>query len=243
MIAGIIPARYASSRFPGKPLADIAGKTMIRRVYEQARQCTLLDRVIIATDDERIFEVAKAFHGEVLMTSSQHQNGTERCAEVAAQLNADHYINIQGDEPFIQPDQIGLVCQLLKEGASIATLKKRISTTQQLFDPNVVKVVTDVSGKALYFSRNPIPFLKDQPREAWLTQHTFYKHLGLYGFDRAALLKVVSLPHAPLETAESLEQLRWISHGFTMQVSETEIESIGIDVPEDIARALRIFQP
>lgn len=216
---------------------------MIQRVYEQALQCELLDRVVIATDDQRIAKASTTFGGDVLMTSKDHQNGTERCAEVATQIEADHYVNIQGDEPFIHPDQIELVCRQLVEGASIATLKKRIDETSQLLDVNVVKVVSDLQEKALYFSRSPIPAIKNEPQENWLSYQPFYKHIGIYGFDRSTLLKIVALSPTALEQAESLEQLRWLSNGFPIRIAETDQESIGIDVPEDIERALLIFQP
>lgn len=243
MIVGIIPARYASTRFPGKPLANIAGKPMIQRVFEQAQQCDLLDRVIIATDHSEIKETALKFTQDVIITSPDHSNGTERCAEVAANIEADHYLNIQGDEPFIDPRQISLVCETLRAGARIATLKLKIEDWQDLQDPNLVKVVTDQQGKALYFSRNPIPYHKGLALEQWLQQQAYFKHIGLYGFDRSTLLEVVKLPPADLEIAESLEQLRWMANGYEIHVGETNIESTGIDVPADIDRALRIFQP
>ncbi len=243
MIVGVIPARYASTRFPGKPLADIAGKPMIKRVFEQAQKCDLLDRVIIATDHPDIQETALKFTEDVLLTSVDHKNGTERCAEVATSIVADYYLNIQGDEPFIDPRQIALVCESLLSGASIATLKIKITDWQDLQDPNLVKVVTDKKGKALYFSRSPIPHFKTLPIEQWPEKQAYFKHVGLYGFDKTTLAQVVRLPQADLEIAESLEQLRWMAHGHEIQVKETTIESTGIDVPADIDRALRIFQP
>ncbi len=242
MIIGIIPARYASTRFPGKPLADIAGKSMIQRVFEQAKKCEHLDQVLIATDHAEILATTQQFTEDVVMTSSNHQNGTERCAEVALKYDADYYLNIQGDEPFIDPKQISQVCETLLAGTSIATLKIKISETQDLQDPNLVKVVTDNRGKALYFSRNPIPYFKNLPVDQWTLKQDYFKHVGLYGFDKTTLTNVVKLPPADLEIAESLEQLRWMSNGFDIHVKETEIESIGIDVPADIERALRIFQ-
>lgn len=243
MIVGIIPARYASIRFPGKPLADIAGKPMIQRVFEQAQKCDLLDQVYIATDHPEIQRTALRFTEHVIMTSPDHKNGTERCAEVASSINADYYLNIQGDEPFIDPKQIALVCETLIAGAAIATLKIKMEDWQDLQDPNLVKVVTDHQGKALYFSRSPIPYFKELPAEKWPEQHAYYKHVGLYGFDKETLRQIIKLAPADLEITESLEQLRWIAHGYEIHVKTTTIESIGIDVPADIERALRIFQP
>lgn len=243
MIIGIIPARYASSRFPGKPLADIAGKPMIQRVYEQAQQCDLLDQVIIATDHEAIQEAALQFTENIVMTAIEHKNGTERCAEVAANTTGDYFLNIQGDEPFIDPQQIKLVCESLLAGAKIATLKIKIEDWKDIQDPNLVKVVTDQNGKALYFSRSPIPYCKELPKEQWASGHAYFKHVGLYGFHKVTLEEIVKLPQAELEITESLEQLRWMAHGYEIQVMETKIDSTGIDVPADIDRALRIFQP
>lgn len=243
MIVGIIPARYASTRFPGKPLVKIAGKPMIQRVYEQAQKCDLLDQVLIATDHPEIQETALQFTEDVIMTSTDHKNGTERCAEVASTVAADYYLNIQGDEPFIDPGQISLVCKTLISGASIATLKIKIEDWRDLQDSNLVKVVTDESGKALYFSRSPIPYFKESRIEQWPERHTYFKHVGLYGFDKRSLSQIIKLPEGNLEIAESLEQLRWMAHGYEIQVRETTIESVGIDVPADIERALRIFQP
>jgi 3-deoxy-manno-octulosonate cytidylyltransferase (CMP-KDO synthetase) len=243
MIVGIIPARHASTRFPGKPLTDIAGKPMIQRVYEQAKKCASLQRVIIATDHPDIEKTALAFTNDVIMTSPDHNNGTERCAEVADSVTADFYLNIQGDEPFIDPKQISLVCESLLSGASIATLKIKIDNRQDLQDPNLVKVVTDKNDKALYFSRSPIPYCKGLPMDLWPEKQDYFKHIGLYGFAKDTLQAVVKLPQAELEVAESLEQLRWMAHGYEIQVMETNIESIGIDVPDDIDRALRIFRP
>lgn len=243
MITGIIPARYASTRFPGKPLVDIAGKPMIQRVYEQAKKCKLLDQVIIATDHTSIQETALQFTDQVFMTAPAHNNGTERCAEVAESSAGEYFLNIQGDEPFIDPRQIQLVCEALLAGATIATLKIKIADWSAIHDPNVVKVVTNHSGKALYFSRSPIPCSSALPKETWPTNQAYFKHVGLYGFDRHTLLEIVKLPHADLEVTESLEQLRWMAHGYDIQVQETTIESSGIDVPADIERALRIFLP
>ncbi|RMG79850.1 MAG: 3-deoxy-manno-octulosonate cytidylyltransferase [Bacteroidetes bacterium] len=233
-IIGIIPARYQSSRFPGKPLADIKGKTMIQRVYEQALLCPDLSEVIVATDDNRILNHVKEFGGKVVMTSPHHQSGTERCAEVLNQVSCDAVINIQGDEPFIDPSQITQVAQLLKNGNSIATLIKKIDDLTILNNPNIPKVVIDKTGKALYFSRATIPYVRDH--KAALNTHVFYKHIGIYGYLSKTLKEIVKLKPSPLEIAERLEQLRWLENGFSIQTSETQIETFGIDVPEDLKK-------
>lgn len=216
---------------------------MIRRVYEQAQKSTRLDRVVIATDHSEIFEAARQFTKDVIMTSTAHKNGTARCAEVAAKIDSEHYLNIQGDEPFIAPSQIDLVCQALTQGSAIATLKKKINDWQDLQDPNLVKVVTDRTGNALYFSRSPIPYGKGLNQENWSGEQSYFKHIGLYGFAQPTLAEIVNLPPAELEITESLEQLRWLFHGYEIHVCETTAENIGIDVPADIDKALRIFQP
>jgi 3-deoxy-manno-octulosonate cytidylyltransferase (CMP-KDO synthetase) len=233
-IIGIIPARYQSSRFPGKPLVEIKGKTMIRRVYEQASLCSDLSEVIVATDDSRIFNHVKQFGGKAVMTSPQHQSGTERCAEVLNQISCEAVINIQGDEPFINPLQIKQVAQLLKNGSTIATLIKKIEDIKILKNPNIPKVVIDKTGKALYFSRAAIPYVRDG--EEPLKTHVFYKHIGIYGYFSETLKEIVKLKPSPLETAEKLEQLRWLEHGFSIQTAETQIETHGIDTPEDLER-------
>jgi 3-deoxy-manno-octulosonate cytidylyltransferase (CMP-KDO synthetase) len=239
MILGIIPARFASTRFPGKPLVDIRGKSMIQRVYEQASQARCLDKVVVATDDERIFRHVLGFGGEVRMTDPAHRSGTDRCAELAQMLpEAEIVLNIQGDEPFIQPQQIDLLVDTLLErpGFAIATLAKRIEEAEQLYNPNVVKVVFAPAQGALYFSRHPIPYLRGVPPEGWLAQHDFFKHIGLYGFRREALRSVAALPPSPLEEAESLEQLRWLENGWRIAVARTEWETTGIDTPEDLLK-------
>ncbi|MCC6410183.1 MAG: 3-deoxy-manno-octulosonate cytidylyltransferase [Saprospiraceae bacterium] len=241
MVLGIIPARYASTRFPGKPLVDIAGKSMIRRVYEQARACNALDMVVVATDDERIRDHVEAFGGTVEMTAEYHSSGTDRCAEVAWRYaDASLVINIQGDEPFIHPEQIGSLVQLMVDAPQfeIATLAKEISDPELLFNPNIVKVVFTTRQGAMYFSRQTIPYLRGFEQDEWLGKQTFYKHIGLYGFRRKALLEVASLPAGHYEQAESLEQLRWLENGYRIAVGVTPWESSGIDVPEDIARIL-----
>ncbi len=235
---GIIPARFASSRFPGKPLAGIAGKSMIRRVYEQVSHARSIEKVVVATDDERILSHVLEFGGLALMTSPSHSSGTERCAEVAA-LPAfegfDVVVNIQGDEPFIKPQQIDSAVNVLKEdpNVSIATLSCRIVDETQLANPNTVKVVFGKTGRALYFSRRPIPFLRNAGK---VNNAKFYKHIGLYAFRRNALLELAALPPSPLEQAESLEQLRWLENGYPITVAITKDESPGIDTPEDLEK-------
>lgn len=239
MVLAVIPARYASTRFPGKPLVDIDGKTMIRRVYEQVLQCKRIDRAVIATDDQRIFDHVRAFGGEVCMTRSDHPSGTDRCAEVARQFpEAEFVLNVQGDEPFIQPEQIDLLTNTLtrSEVFSIATLAKKIENPEALFNPNLVKVVFSEHHGAIYFSRHPIPYLRGAAPESWLTHHNYYKHIGLYGFRSATLADIAGLSPTPLERAESLEQLRWLENGLRIAVGVTELETIGIDSPEDLEK-------
>lgn len=236
-ILGIIPARYASTRFPGKPLVEINGKTMIQRVYEQASLANL-DKVVVATDDERIVQEVERFGGQYVLTGTQHQSGTDRCAEVAQQLTGfDVVINIQGDEPFIDPAQINLVASCFEEEkVELATLIKAIHTEEELFNANLPKVVTNVGGKAIYFSRNPIPFIRGAERENWIKCHPFYKHIGIYGYRVATLLAITKLAPSSLELAESLEQLRWIENGYAIHTKITELETIAIDTPEDLQK-------
>ena len=235
---GIIPARYASTRFPAKPLVDIAGKTMIQRVYEQAKKCDL-DKVVVATDDERISSVVLAFGGEVVMTDIKHQSGTDRCAEVALTLPGyDVVINIQGDEPFIDPAQIKLVLSCFTDkNIRLATLIKEIHTDEELFNPNIPKVVINSKQQAIYFSRQPIPFIRHaQEQKDWITAHQFYKHIGIYGYTTETLLEITKLAPSSLESAERLEQLRWIENGYQIQTKVTDIETIAIDTPEDLQK-------
>lgn len=238
---GIIPARYASTRFPGKPLADINGKTMIQKVYEQVAKA--LDHVYVATDDKRIEEAVKSFGGKVIMTSPNHQSGTDRIAEAASfiteklKLNFDVVINIQGDEPFIQPEQINLLKSCFNNPSTeIATLIKKITNSDEIFDPNKVKVVTAKDNRALYFSRSPIPFVRGENKEEWLNKNSFFKHIGMYAYRFNALMEVTKLEQSDLELSESLEQLRWLENGYWIQTEITEHESIGIDTPEDLIR-------
>jgi 3-deoxy-manno-octulosonate cytidylyltransferase (CMP-KDO synthetase) len=287
-ILGVIPARYASTRFPAKPLVMIDGKSMIQRVYEQAKKCKSLARVVVATDDKRIFDHVKSFGGDVLMTSETHQSGTDRCAEVVEQLNFEiqtahidsdvapvfgkitprfegiftAVINIQGDEPFIQPEQIEKIADILRgpflenakakiasEATStalnskrqttdfdIATLSKSIDNQEDIDNSNVVKVVFSEGGRAIYFSRSPIPFLRNLDKKDWAKSGQFFKHIGLYGYKTSVLLKLAQLSPSPLEKSESLEQLRWLENGFTIGVAQTNLETIGIDTPEDLAK-------
>ncbi len=240
---GIIPARFASTRFPGKPLVEILGKTMIRRVYEQVSKSGL-NNIVVATDDERIFTHVKDFGGNVVMTSPDHTSGTDRCAEVAAlpqYADIEIIVNIQGDEPFIQPSQIDLAVDVLIKNKNypIATLAKQIEQTEAIFNPNVVKVVFGENMQALYFSRSPVPYLRNVPQAEWLAQGRFFKHIGLYAFRREALLAVAALLPGQLERDESLEQLRWLENGYAIGIALTEFETIGIDVPEDILRVGR----
>ena len=239
-VLGVIPARYASTRFPGKPLVDIQGKTMIQRVYEQAMKAKSLSKVIVATDDERIFNHVQSFKGEALMTSDVHQSGTDRCAEVINQLSSEGFdavVNIQGDEPFINPSQIDSVVEILKkEQFMIATLVKRVHTEGVIYNPNIVKAVFSSEGKALYFSRSPIPYLRNIPTDEWLSKGEFYKHIGLYAYKSAVLKEIALLPPSRLEKLESLEQLRWLENGYAIGIAETDLETIGIDTPEDLLK-------
>jgi 3-deoxy-manno-octulosonate cytidylyltransferase (CMP-KDO synthetase) len=241
-ILGVIPARYSSTRFPGKPLVIIEGKTMIQRVYEQAKKCHLLETVYVATDNQAIFNHVADFGGKVMMTAAHHRSGTERCQEVVSLLaidgsSFDAVVNIQGDEPFIDPAQVGQVAECFTEGnADIATLIKRILSVEVLNDPNVVKVVVGANGNALYFSRSAIPFTRGEKQLDWLSKTTYYRHIGIYGYSIRALAKIVMLPPSALETAESLEQLRWLENGLTISTKPTDYESIGIDTPSDLLK-------
>lgn len=243
-ILGVIPARYASSRYPGKPLADIGGKTMIRRVYEQVSKSTGIGRVVVATDTHEIFDHVRSFGGEVLLTRADHPSGTDRCYEAYTLLGEvyDYVINIQGDEPFIQPAQIELLTATLDGQTEIATLIKRIEHEDELTSPGEVKVVKDNHDTALYFSRAAIPYLRGVPQEQWLRSHTFFKHIGLYAFRNDILKAVTSLPVSRLEQAESLEQLRWLEQGYRIKVAETDIESLCVETPADLQRAIEYLK-
>ncbi len=236
---GIIPARYASTRFPGKPLADILGKSMIQRVYEQACASKLLDEVIVATDDTRIFSAVADFGGKAVMTSSEAANGTERVAEVAKAVNASWIVNIQGDEPVIDPSMIDQLIQTMLEepAARVGTLVKHIKSGDVLTDPNIPKVVVDKNFYAIYFSRSAIPFYRDkEKKENWHSRFKYFQHIGLYMYKKDFLIEFVQWPQSELELAEKLEQLRIIEHGYKIRVVETTSDSISVDVPKDIEK-------
>ncbi len=242
-ILGIIPARYASSRFPGKPLVDIAGKSMIQRVYEQAKKCVSLAEVVVATDDERIFAHVQAFGGVAVMTGANHQSGTDRCAEVAfLHPEYDVIINIQGDEPYIDPEQITKLAACFNdEGTQIATLIKKITTREELFNYNSPKVVINKLSEAVYFSRATLPHIRGQEPDNWLEYYTYFKHIGIYGYRADVLQQITKLPISGLEKAESLEQLRWIENGYRIKVAETELETHAVDIPADLEK-LKLFK-
>lgn len=243
---GIIPARYQSTRFPGKPLQDILGKSMIQRVYEQSCKSQQLSAVCVATDDLRIFEHIQSFGGNVVMTSADHKSGTDRCREVISHLETEgkHFdiaINIQGDEPFIEPSQIdSLISCFDDEKTQIATLIKEIHATDELFSPNCVKAIRDKNNFAIYFSRNPIPFIRSAENEDWLSNHTFYKHIGIYGYRTEVLKEITNIGPSTLENAESLEQLRWIENGYRIKTAITSFESIAVDTPEDLQKLIHL---
>ena len=237
LFIGIIPARYASTRFPGKPLAIIQGKSMIRRVYEQALQASCLAAVYIATDDQQIYEHVREFGGNCVMTSGNHQSGTERCDEAYERIKIDFpdtetvIINIQGDEPFISPEQIKLVADGFSEpGIGITTLKNEITDRADINNPNIVKVVTDRKDNALYFSRSPIPCIRNTSS----SDIKYYRHIGIYAYRSVILKQIVNLASTKLETAESLEQLRWLENCIKIKVIETHSKSISVDTPEDL---------
>ena len=241
----IIPARYASTRFPGKPLADIGGMSMIERVYTQATKA--LEHVWVATDDQRIADEVNRFGGRVMMTSTTHRSGTDRCCEALEKIEAetglsfDVVINIQGDEPFVDPSQIKALMEQFREPATdIATLARPFPTGgsyDAIADPNLVKVVMGTNGKALYFSRSVIPFVRNVEKSEWVAHTPYFTHVGMYAYRVATLKEIVRLPQSSLELAESLEQLRWLQGGYNIRVGITELRTIGIDTPEDLAAA------
>ena len=237
----IIPARYASTRFPAKPLAMLGGKLIIERVYRQVQQA--IDDVVVATDDERIMRAVESFGGRAVMTSTEHRSGTDRCYEALMKVggNYDIVINVQGDEPFIQPEQIRSLVACFEDPATdIATLVKPFTVEdgiEALENPNSPKVVVSRDMKAIYFSRSVIPYMREVPREEWLSRHTYYKHIGMYAFRAKTLGEVTALPQSSLELSEKLEQLRWLENGYRIGVGITTIETIGIDTPEDLRRA------
>lgn len=240
---GIIPARYESTRFPGKPLVMIKDKPMIQWVYENAAQ--VLNEVYVATDDDRIYDAVEAFGGKAVKTMSTHQSGTDRCAEAAKNLaetiQFDVVINIQGDEPFIQAEQIELLKGCFTGAVEIATLVKKIDSSEELFNPNRPKVVLSEDKNALYFSRSPIPYVRGSEEGDWVKNSDFWAHIGMYAFRADALQQITKLPQGKLEQAESLEQLRWLENAFSIKTAETKTQSIGIDTPEDLEAALRLF--
>ncbi|MBO6187306.1 MAG: 3-deoxy-manno-octulosonate cytidylyltransferase [Prevotella sp.] len=234
----IIPARYASTRFPGKPLAVLGGKPVIQRVYEQVS--SVVNEVHVATDDERIRQCVEQFGGHAVMTRSDHKSGTDRIEEAAEKTGttADVIINVQGDEPFIQPSQIKTLMQLFDNAdTQIGTLGKPFDSMEAVLNPNSPKIVTDRQGFALYFSRSAIPFVRGTQQTEWLTRFPYLKHLGIYAYRRDVLRQVTQLPQSPLEQAESLEQLRWLENGYRIRVGLTDTETVGIDTPEDLERA------
>lgn len=235
---GIIPARYASSRFPGKPLAMLGGKMVIERVVEQVS--SILDNVYVATDDQRIYDAVTGFGGRAIMTRTDHQSGTDRIREAYEKIgeNFDVIINIQGDEPFIQQSQIKTVMDCFNdENTQIATLGKLFATMEAVKNPNSPKIVIDNNGYALYFSRSEIPFVRNVDEKEWINKYPFMKHIGLYAYRSNVLKEITELPQSSLELAESLEQLRWLQNGYKIKVGTTDVETVGIDTPDDLKRA------
>ena len=242
-ILGIIPARYASTRFPAKALVDIGGKSMIRRVYEQSTKATQLDQVIVATDDERIFNHVQSFGGKAVMTSDHHQSGTDRCYEALTKTDEtyDYVINIQGDEPFISPDPIDHLARVLTGETELATLVKVIDSDEILFNPNVPKAVLNKRNEVMYFSRQTIPYLRNAETDSWLQKHVFYKHIGIYAYRSDVLAEITKLPVSSLEKAEALEQLRWLENGYAIRAVVTSDDSHGVDTPDDLDRVTKKF--
>ncbi|PRD48145.1 3-deoxy-manno-octulosonate cytidylyltransferase [Sphingobacterium haloxyli] len=240
---GIIPARYESSRFPGKPLVDIGGKSMIQRVYEQVKGCASLSEVIVATDDARIEEHVRSFAGNVIVTSSTHQSGTDRCAEVVSKISGfDVAINIQGDEPFISPLQIELLSNLFQDTATeIGTLVKKIDNPDDLFNESTPKVVVNSRKEAMYFSRQTIPFQRGAKQSDWINNYTYFKHIGIYGYKVDILKEITKLSVSSYEKAEGLEQLRWLENGYKIKIAETDFDTIAVDHPEDVELIKRKF--
>lgn len=242
----IIPARYASTRFPGKPLADMGGKPMIQRVYEQVKRA--VHDVWVATDDSRIFETVQSFGGKAVMTSTEHRSGTDRIQEAYSKIGEDFdvVINVQGDEPFIQPEQIESLKECFdSKDVELATLVKPFKKEDGfdvLFNPNSPKVVINKKNEAIYFSRSIVPYIRDAHHTEWLDKHIFYKHIGMYAYRVDVLKEITQLPQSSLEKAESLEQLRWIENGYRIRVGYTDVETIGIDTPEDMERAIKLLK-
>lgn len=239
-ILGVIPSRYASTRFPRKALAVIQGKTMIQRVYDQAAQSASLDHLLVATDHQAIFDHVASFGGNVLMTSEHHVSGTDRCYEAYEQSGSDYdfVINIQGDEPFILPEQISLLASTLSPEVELATLIKKIEDEETLFNPNSIKVIFNKNKEAIYFSRHPIPYLRGSEQETWLAKSSYYKHIGIYAYRSDILKNVTKLTVSSLEKAESLEQLRWLENGYCIKTEITDLDSFGVDTPQDLENLL-----
>lgn len=240
---GIIPARYASTRFPGKPLADILGKSMIQRVYEQCSKCNSLSSLIVATDSELIQTHVESFGGQAVMTSPDHVSGTDRCQEVSDKYeDYDVIVNIQGDEPMIDPAQIDLILGCFnEEKVEIASLVKEISSVEELFNENSPKVVLNQFSEAIYFSRTPLPHQRESDQNKWLLNSPYFKHLGIYGFRRDTLAKITTLPISNLERTEGLEQLRWLEHGFAIKMAHTKTEGHAVDTPADLEKIIRLL--
>jgi 3-deoxy-manno-octulosonate cytidylyltransferase (CMP-KDO synthetase) len=241
LVVVVIPSRYAATRLPGKPLVNLAGKPMVQRVYEQAKFAQTVHRVLVATDDQRIVDVVLAFGGEARITRSDHRTGTERIAEVAAREPGDVFVNVQGDEPLIDPVAIdtAVAALLADPPAQIATVATPIRHVPDIMDPNVVKTVLDFDSNALYFSRAPVPWVRDTLQKVHVK---YWKHLGLYVFQRDALLEYPTLPQGELEKIEQLEQLRWLENGWKIRVAEVEHDAVSVDVPEDVTRVEKLLQ-
>ena len=242
-ILGIIPSRYASTRLPAKPLVIIKGKSMVQRVYEQTSKSRLLSKVVVATDHQEIFDHVRSFGGEVCMTRADHASGTDRCYEALTLQpeGYDYVINVQGDEPFIQPEQIDLLAGALDGKTEIATLVKTIDSVDELLNPSEAKVVVNARGEAMYFSRSMIPFINKAPQDQWLSRHTFFKDVGMYAYGCDILKEISGLAVSLLEKAESLEQLRWLENGFRVTVVETQTETFAIDTPADLDKAAQMI--
>lgn len=242
-ILGIIPARYASTRFPGKPLIDILGKSMIQRVYEQAEKSCLLTQVVVATDDERIYDHVKAFGGNVVYTQENHPSGTDRCFEAFQKTEGDfeYVINIQGDEPFIDPTQIDLLCEVCDGMTELATLMIPVDSHEVLFDMGEVKITLNQNMEALYFSRMVIPYIKGVPQTEWHRHHNYFRHVGMYAYRIDVLEQITKLQPSSLEKAESLEQLRWLENGYKVKCAITQFDSHCVDTPEDIEKVIRLM--
>ncbi len=235
---GIIPARYASTRFPGKPLALLGGKPVIQHVYEKVKAS--LEVAYVATDDERIYDAVKGFGGEVVMTRNDHKSGTDRIEEAIEKIGGDWdvVVNVQGDEPFVAKSQLDTICHCFDdENTQIATLGKAFTSMDAVANPNSPKIVVDNKGFAMYFSRSIIPFVRGNEQAEWLQHYPFLKHLGIYAYRKEVLAEVTRLPQSSLELAESLEQLRWLQNGYKIKVGTTDVETVGIDTPEDLERA------